>query len=74
MLFAKVSSYSSPDSSFHTEIQIGTVLRTIFDIDDINDTDITQYTYYSKDSNERMDLIFEEEKLKLILVTAKQEE
>lgn len=61
--------YSAPNQAVHTELKIGTFLRTFFDFDDINDTDITQYTYLSNDSNERMDLIYEEEKLKLIVIS-----
>lgn len=61
--------YSAPDQAVHTELKIGTFLRAFFDFGDISDTDITHYTYLSNDSNERMDLIYEEEKLKLIVVS-----
>lgn len=63
--------YSAPKESYSAELKIGTFLRTILGIKDISDMELTQYIYYSKDSNERMDLIFDDENLKLIVVSVR---
>ena len=63
--------YSAPNDAFSTEVKIGTFMRLYLGIDNISDMNLSQYTYYSKDSNERMDLVFDDKTLKLIVVSVR---
>ena len=64
-----VQVYSAPDLSAEVHINIGSFVRSFFDIDWLKNTDLLCNTYYSCDSNETMNLIFCDNSLKMIVVT-----
>ena len=63
--------YSAPDLSAGVDINIGTLVRSLLDTDWLNDTSLEGNTYYSCDSNEKMDLIFCNDTLKMIIIANK---
>ena len=63
--------YSAPDLSAEVDIKIGSLARSLLDIDWLEDTNLAGNTYYSCDSNEQMDLIYCNDSLKMIIVTEK---
>ena len=63
--------YSAPDLSAGVDINIGTLVRTLLDIDWLNDTALEGNTYYSCDSDEKMDLVFCNDALKMIIIANK---
>lgn len=61
--------YSAPDFSAGVEINIGSLVKNIFGIDGIENKNILGSTYFSCDSNDKMDLVFSDQKLVLIVLT-----
>ena len=67
--------YSSPDSSDHIKFDVSYIVKEFLEqsgvsFDDLpNEIDLTIYTYESKDSNEKMMLLFSKESLVAIIVT-----
>lgn len=63
--------YSAPDLSAGVDINIGSLVRSLLDIDWLNDTALEGNTYYSCDSDEKMDLVFCNDALKMIIIANK---
>lgn len=60
--------YSAPEQAAEVDIKIGSLARSILDVDWLDDTNLAGNTYYSCDSDEKMDLIFCNDTLKMIIV------
>ena len=60
--------YSAPDSSAEVNINVGWLVRKMFGIDWIENTNLSVSTYDSCDSDERMDLLFGDDSLKMIII------
>lgn len=61
--------YSSPNESYSIDISIGWIARKLLGIEDFEDMAITYSEYQSADSNEKMELIYGDDELKLIIIT-----
>lgn len=61
--------YSSPNKSYSIDISIGWIARKLLGIEDFEDMAITYSEYQSADSNEKMELIYGDDELKLIIIT-----
>ena len=63
--------YSAPDLSASVDINIGKLVRSFLNIDWLNDGTFERNTYYSCDSDEKMNLIFCNDTLKMIVIVSK---
>lgn len=61
--------YSSPYESYNIDISIGWLTRKLLGLEDFEDMDLTYCEYPSADSKEKMELIYDSDELKLIILT-----
>ncbi len=61
--------YSTPKESYRAEIKIGWIIRKLFGLNQVEDMDVTYNSYQSSDSAEQMELLYQGDELKLIIIT-----
>lgn len=61
--------YSAPAKAVSLDIKIRSFIQDLLGFDDINDMEYSADVYPSSDSKEEMNLLFQDDKLKLIIIT-----